>query len=242
MKIGWSIKIPAGAKLKIKDGESVKAGDKIYEYRLEKIERLPLVGWQNLGIDQRKTILQNILKRNLVKDEVLGKNGWFSHIVLKSPGTGKCLGVDEFGNIELETEKEEIFLAPISTKKVRIEEHKVVFELKGIEFEASGINQGKAWGNFELVLINDLEQVGSFQKGQVVAVENSLETATKAEAIGVVGLILVDFDKVKEFEDSDIPVVLMEKSEIEKLIKYVDGKLAKIWLNATASKVLVIKF
>lgn len=229
-----------GAKLKIKEGQSIEVGDKIYEYRLEKIERLPLVGWQNLGSDQRKTILQNILKRNLVKDEVLSKNGWFSSIFLKSPGTGKCLGVDEFGNIELEIEKEEIFLAPISTKKVRIEDHKVIFELKGVEFEANGVNQGKAWGNFEAVLINDLEQVGSFQKGQVVAVENSLEAATKAEAIGVAGLILVDFDKVKEFEDSDIPVVLMEKSEIEKLIKYADGKLVKIWLNATASKVLVV--
>jgi len=237
MKIAWSVKLPEGAKLKIKEGKSVEAGEVVYEFHQNIVERLPLIGWQDFNSGERKTVLQNIIKKDLVEDEVLGKGGWFSSLVLKSPGKGKCLGVDEFGNIELEKEKEEKYLAPISAKKVRVEKDKVIFELKGDEFEAEGVNQHKAWGDFDNQIFNDLDQISNKQANKIIMVENSLEAAIKAEAIGVAGLILIDVDKFKEFEDSDIPVVLMKKDELIKLIKN-DG--VKIWLNATAGKVLVV--
>lgn len=237
MKIAWSIKIPTGARLKVKNGESIREGDVVYECHQNIIKRLPLVGWQNLGLDQRKTILQNILKRNLVKDEVLSKSGWFSNIILKSPGKGRCLGVDEFGNIELETELDERYISPISADKIRVEKIKVVFELKGEEYEVEGINQLKSWGDFDSRIIDDLDQLSSDDEGKVVIIDGSLDAATKAEAIGVAGLVLIDFNKVKEFEDSDIPVVLMKKDEAARLIKN-DG--AKIWINATTGKLLVV--
>ena len=58
MKIAWSVKIPKGAKLKVKNGEGVKCGDLIYDCHQNIVERLSLVGWQNLGTNDRKTILQ----------------------------------------------------------------------------------------------------------------------------------------------------------------------------------------
>ena len=240
MKIAWSVKIPKGAKLKVKNGESIKSGELVYEHHQNIVERLPLIGWQNLGGNDRKIILQNIVKKNLVKDEVLKKGSWLSSIIIKSPGNGKCMGVDEFGNIELETEKDEKYLAPISAKKIRVESEKIIFELKGTEFECEGLNQFKAWGNYEGKVVDDLDLLSSKQIGEVVIVKNSLEAAIKAEAIGVSGLILVDIDKVKEFEDCDIPVVTMKEDEVNKLVKFVDGKNYKIWLNASSSKVLVV--
>lgn len=240
MKIAWSIKIPNDAKLKVKKGEGVECGDLVYEYHQNIVERLPLVGWQNLGANDRKTILQNILKKDLGRDEILWKGNWISNFILKSPGVGRCVGIDEFGNIELETEKDEKYLAPISAKKIRVEDSKIVFELKGTEFECEGINQLKAWGDFCGDIKNDLDEINSQQIGQIVIVKDSLEAAIKAEAIGVSGLILVDIEKVKEFEDCDIPVVTMKEDEMNKLVKFVDEKKCKIWLNATASKVLVV--
>lgn len=240
MKIAWIVKVPTGAVLKIKDGKSVDVGDEIYEYHLNKIERIPLINWQNLNSGSRKSVLQNIVKRNLVKDEILWKGSWFSGLVLKSPGVGKCLGVDEFGNIELETITDELYLAPVSAHKVRVEKEKVIFELKGTETEVTGVNQCKAWGNFETKIFDDLDQLSKRQKGRVVIIEKSLEAAVKAETIGVAGIILINVVKAKEFEDSEIPVVSMEKTEVEKLVKMAGDKEVKIWLNATASKVLLV--
>jgi len=106
--------------------------------------------------------------------------------------------------------------------------------------DVSGVNQVKAWGDFEAQIYDELDQLGKRQIGQVVIVEKSIEAAIKAEAIGAAGLILVDMVRYKEFEDSDIPVVQMDKTEVEKLIKLAKDSNAKVWLNATASKVLLV--
>ncbi|MFA7300870.1 MAG: hypothetical protein WC069_00970 [Candidatus Shapirobacteria bacterium] len=240
MKIAWSVKIPKDSKLKIKDGSVVALGDVVYEYRQNIVKRLPLLGWQKLSSGDRKTILQSIVKRKLELGEVLKNSTWFSTIIVKSPGNGMCLGIDEFGNIELETTKDETYFAPISSKKIRIEEDKIVFELKGNEFESEGVNQIKSWGNFDSKIIDDMDQVKNIAYGQMVIIDSSLDAATKAEAVGANGLILVNFDKAKEFEDSDIPVVMMKKEEVEKLNKFVDGRPSKIWLNASTGKVLAV--
>jgi hypothetical protein len=240
MKIAWSVKLPMGAKLKIKNGESVECDEIIYEHHLSIIERLPLIGWQNIGANQRKTILQNILKKELNEGEILWKGPWYSHIVIKSPGVGKCLGVDEFGNIELETETEEKYLAPISTKKIRIESDKIIFELKGDEFEVEGVNELKVWGSFYPKIIDKVEQISFEQNGKIVVINNSLEAAIKAEAIGVSGLILIEVEKLKEFEDCEVPVVVMEKEDAKKLIKIASEDNYKVWLNASSSKVLLV--
>ena len=240
MKIAWSVKIPKGSKLKVKNGEGVKSGDLIYEYHQNIVERLPLIGWQNLGANDRKNILQNNLKKELVKDDILWKGNWISNFVLKSPGTGMCMGVDEFGNIELETEKDEKYLAPISAKKIRVEAEKIVFELKGTEFECEGLNQFKCWGKYDGLVICDLNEIDSEQTGKIVVVKSSLEASIKAEAIGIAGLILNDIDILKEFEDSDIPIVTIKEDELKKIVKFIDNKSANVWLNASASKVLVV--
>lgn len=218
----------------------VKVGDEIYEFREHIVERLPLVGWQNLGSSDRKNILQKIIKKDVVKDEIIGKAGWFSNIIIKSPGSGNCFGIDEFGNVELEGEKYEKYLSPISAKKIRLDDEKIIFELKGIEFEGDGVNQLKAWGNFDGLVVDDLNQIDSLQNKQIVIVRGNIDAAIKAEAIGATGLILVNIDKLKELDDSDIPIVLMKEEDMEKLVKLIDGGSGKIWLNATAGKVLVV--
>ena len=240
MKIAWSVKVPGGSKLKVKNGESVKEGDLIYQFHNVKTDRLPLVGWQNLGGNDRKKILHEILKKELTIGEILWKGPWYANIIIKSPGVGKCMGVDEFGNIELETESEKKYFAPISAKRIKVEEFKIIFEFKGIEFEGVGITQLKSWGDFNPEIVNNIDQLSAFHKGKSVVVEKSLEAAVKAEAIGVAGLILVDIPKTKDFEECDIPVLSMEKSEATKLMKAGDGKKCKLWSNASTSKVLLV--
>lgn len=240
MKIAWSIKIPFGAKLKVKSEESVKSGQLIYEYHQNVVERLPLVGWQDLSFENRKIILQNIIKSNIIKGEIIGKTGFFSHNELRSPGSGKCLGVDEFGNIEFENEKDEKYFAPVSAKKIRIEEEKIIFELKGMEFEVDGLNQLKAWGEFDGLIIDDPDKITNFGTKKIVLIVNSLESAVKAEAIGAVGLILVNVDMSKDLEYSDIPIVLMEPEVLVEFKKFVSNQEVKIWLNASMGKVVVV--
>lgn len=240
MKIAWSVKLPQDAKMKVKDGQAVVEGDLIYEYHQNIVNRVPVVGWQTMGANDRKAVLNHILNKEVTKDEIIGKSGWLSPTILKSPGEGKCVGIDEFGNIELQTEKEESYVAPVSAKKIRVEKEKVIFELNGSEFETDGINQLKAWGDFEERIFSDLDQISSHQVNKVIIVEGNLETAIKAEAIGVAGLILVDVEKFREFEDSDIPVVQMTREQADKLIKFGEKKKAKAWVNATASKVLLV--
>jgi hypothetical protein len=184
--------------------------------------------------------LQKIIKQDVMKDEILAKRGWFSGVVIKSPGSGKCLGVDEFGNMEIEKIVDEKYISPISTKKVRVEDEKIIFELKGFEFEGEGINQLKAWGNFDGLVVDDMNQIDSLQNKQIVIVKDNIDAAIKAEAIGAAGLILVNIEKIKDIDDSDIPIITMTEEDLEKIIKLVDGNSIKIWLNASAGKVLVV--
>lgn len=240
MKIAWSVKLPKDAKLKIKDGDSVDEGDLIYEFHENIVERLPLVGWQNLSSNERKIILSEIIKKDLVIGQTIGKTGWFSKNILKSPGSGKCMGVDEFGNMELEKEVDEKYLSPISAQKIRKEDGKIVFELKGMEFEGDGVNQYKAWGDFDGLVIDDMSQIDSQQNKEIVIVKDNIDAAIKAEAVGAVGLILVNIEKLKELEDSDVPIVVMKEDDLAKMIKFIDGKSVKIWLNASAGRVLCV--
>lgn len=240
MKIAWSIKIPKGAKLKVKDNSEVKEGDLIYEFNQNVVERLPVLGWQKLSTNDRKIILQNIIKKDLTVGDVFKVGTWLSPVTIKSPGSGKCMGIDEFGNIEFEISKFEKYLAPISAKKIRVEEDKIVFELKGSEFECEGVNDYKAWGDYGGLVVTDLSQIGFDHLGQVVVVDESVDAAIKAEAIGASGLILINIDSKKDFDECSIPVVMMTEDQLNKMIKFVDGKNVKIWLNATASKVIVV--
>lgn len=241
MKIAWSINIPVGAKLKVKEGESVEVGDVIYELHENIVDRLPLIGWQNLNSSGRKKILQEIIKKDLITGQIIGQTGWFLKNILKSPGAGKCLGVDEFGNIELESEKDEKYLAPISANKIRMDDGKIIFELKGFEFEGEGITQFKVWGDFDGLVVDDMNQIDSLQSKQIVIIkDNNIDAAIKAEAVGVVGMILVGFEKTRDLVDSDIPIILIKDDDLEKIIKLVDGRKSKIWLNATVGKVLVV--
>ena len=66
---------------------------------------------------------------------------------LRSPLGGKCLGIDELGNIMLLGGSEGKYWSPISCPKVRVEKGRIVFELKGWEKEAEGISQVKGWEN-----------------------------------------------------------------------------------------------
>jgi len=240
MKIAWSVKLPKGAKLKIKDGHGIDEGEVVYEYHQNVVERLPLVGWQNLNSGSRKTILQNIVKKEITKGEIIGKTGFFSNVVLKSPGSGRCLGIDEFGNLELESLIDEIYKAPIASKKVRVEEDKIVFELIGMEFEAEGLNQLKVWGDFDGLIVDDPGKITSLGAKQIIVITDSLEAAIKAEAVGAAGLILVEVDVLKNLEDSDIPIVLMKPEVMLEFKKFIGEKEVKIWLNANAGKVVVV--
>ena len=71
-------------------------------------------------------------------------------------------------------------------------------------------------------------------------IKENIDVAIKAEAVGAVGLILVGIGNTKDLEDSDIPIVTMKEEELSKLKKIVGDKEVKIWLNATAGKVLVV--
>ncbi|MEK7527972.1 MAG: hypothetical protein AAB574_03070 [Patescibacteria group bacterium] len=240
-KIAWVLRIPEGAEVVIKDGRGVDEGEVIYEFRQGNVVRLSLMGWKNLGVKERGEIIKKISGRNLVKGELLWSGSWIKPRQLRSPLGGKCLGIDELGNIMLLGGSEGKYWSPISCPKVRVEKGRIVFELKGWEKEAEGISQVKGWGEFKGVWVTNLSEVPTDIQNQIIIAEGDEAIVVKAEALGVKGIILVDIEVDTDWKGAGVAMVKMEKKEAEDIIRLSKGsEKTRVWLNPISGKVLLV--
>lgn len=225
----------------VENGKKVGEGEIVYEFKQGKILRLPLTGWRNLGVKIQEEIIKKISGKKLVKNELLWKGGWFDRRELRSPEKGKCLRIDELGNILLSDGSAEIYRSPIFCPKIRVEKDRVIFELRGWEKAAKGISEIKGWGEFGGVWVKNLSEMPAEIQNQVVVAEGDEAIVAKAEALGAKGIILVETEVGADFKDAGIPIVTMERDEVEDMIKLSkESAKSRVWINPVSGKVLLV--
>ncbi|PIU72916.1 hypothetical protein COS78_04355 [Candidatus Shapirobacteria bacterium CG06_land_8_20_14_3_00_40_12] len=240
-KIVWVLKVPEGVRVMIKDGDKVCLNDVVYELEGGSVIRLPLKGWKNLKVSEKEEVKKKVDSRKLVKNELLWSYGWFGLHQLRSPMSGKCLGVDDLGMIMFLSESEAKYCSPITCQKVRVEKEKINFDLEGWEMEAEGMSKIRGWGEFRGKWVKSLSEISSNIKDEVIVVEGEEAIVAKAEALGVGGIILVGMKTENNFQETEIPIVKMEKKEVEDLIKLSkESAKSRVWLNPSSGKVLLV--
>jgi hypothetical protein len=241
-KIAWIMRLPEEeVKVVVRNGDKVSEGEVVYELKGGNRCRLPLAGWRDLGVKEREEIEGKVTGRHLVKDELLWGGSWFYRRQLRSPLGGKCLGIDELGNIMFEDELKGKCYSPISSSKIRVEKDKIVFELRGWEKGVIGVSEVKGWGEFRGGWVKNLSEMSSDILNQMVVIEGEEAMVAKAEALGVKGIILVDMEIDADWKEAEIPIVKMEKEEVKDLIKLSLGSVkSKMWLNPISGRVLLV--
>ncbi len=225
----------------IKNDDKVNKGDVVYGLEGGNVVRLPLKGWKSLRTGVKEEIKKRVDNRKLVLGEPLWSGGWFGLHKLRSPRSGKCMGIDDLGMIMFLGESETKYYSPVTCHQVRVEKEKITFNMKGWEKMAEGISEIKGWGEFRGRWVKNLSEISSDVENQVIVAEGEEAIVAKAEALGVGGIIIVDMEIEDDFKGAGIPIVKMEKREAEDLIKLSkETARSRLWLNPLSGKVLLV--
>jgi hypothetical protein len=240
--IGWVVRLPEEAKLKINKDKGVKEGEMIFSGG-KKINKLPLDQWFNLKNSEKDQLKEAILQKKVIIGDILWQKGIFRKKKIVSPGSGLILGIDEFGNIEYQNEREDGYLSPVSCGKVKIEKNRVILKLKTEEIRGKGLNDRKAWGIFSGLVLKSISEVTTECQNQVVMMVGGDEAMlAKAEAMGVSGMLLVEGDGYSWDEcEAEVPLIKIDQESGKKVLE-IEKKNGqrKMWLNSINGRVLVV--
>lgn len=237
----WTIKLPEKAKVLVKVGDKVEAGQKLAEYKSHTVETFDFSGSLAKINESKREELNNIFKDKMVQmGEPFQSVGIFKNKIC-FPLTGICLGFDEFKNLKIEKtedEEKEIF-SPIEAVVGKIEEGKMVLEFKAQEYQGQGLNGLKAWGEGKIEIIDEVRFL-DYEMDDNVLFTNNLNKAflLKAQVVGVKAVVTSN-DDVKEV-DIDIPVLRLDSKVWEDFMKENLGKERKILVNAKLDKLLLV--
>lgn len=241
-KSNWVIKLPVKAKVLVKIGDKVEVGDKLATFNSHKVEVFDYSGSLSLMSENKRQELNDFFKEKVVKkDELFCNIGIFKNQIC-FPLTGLCLGFDEFKNLRIEQieDEEKEIISPIEAKVSKIEDGKMILEFKAKEYLGEGLNGFKAWSDGEVKIIDDIKFLNHDLEDKVLFTKN-FERAflLKAQAIGVVGIVILDNEELKEV-DIDLPVLKLKEQEWNHFIKDNLGKNKKMLINAKADKLLLV--
>jgi len=236
------VRLPVEAKLKITESKGVKEGELIYSGG-KKVEKAPLNLWQGLNKDEKEQVKQLVVSKVVSVGEVLWQKGIFKKKKIVSPMGGLVLGIDEFGNIEYQNEREDGYLSPVTCGKVKIEKNRVVLRLKTEEVRGKGLNDRKAWGIFDGKVVKKISEVESDLNNQIVMMVGGEESMlAKAEAMGVKGMLLVEGEGYSWDEcEADVPLIKINQDSGKRMLEiYKKNGSRKLWLNSINGRILVV--
>ena len=238
----WIIKLNNGNKLHVSEGNKVNRGDKLISLSTSKIKVFSdpkLIKLSTKMWDQ----LNEVFKGKVVnKGEIIYKFGNLFPTIIVSPDDGIFLGIDEFGNMKLEIEnKDEVEIkSPVTAKVAKIDDEKMTLEFEAVEFEGQGIIEGKAWGDTDFRIVNNLVDLNyKFNGNVILSNEFSSTFLTKAEVLGVTGFITnkkdLNFDKI----ETKLPVLVMDEIEWGELLGF-EGINKQVLMNTKLGRLLIV--
>lgn len=236
----WVVKVAGGVKAVVLRGQGVKRGQELAKGERREVRLFELGKWFK-KIRGMETIKGRKFKKGEVIWQERGWGGW----KLAAPVEGVCRGVDEFGNLLLETEigEKQKLLSPVEAKVVRVENEEIALEFMAWEFKGEGIGQGRGWVEGRFDLKTRLSDLDWRDEDRVIFYQKiNLSVINKAEVIGVGGVvgtgeITDELERIKV----DFPIIVLDGEEMGELGKVVgEGKDQKMLLDAAGGRILVI--
>ena len=230
MKAKWIIRVPEGAKILVRKGQKVNQGSKVMEWERKKVERWDVEEMFFNKQGRVNEFNQRWLDKEVDKEQLLYKIGAVFGRKLLSPGKGRCLGIDEFYNLKIETDTERREIkSPVRAVVLELGRERMVLEFEVVELRGEGLVEGKIWG--ELGTENEI------QEGRIIMVDKvDRMLMTKVWVLGAVGVIAKGADKV-DWEGIELPILIIKENDWQKLEKY---KGSRVLLNSKMGRLLVV--
>lgn len=112
-------------------------------------------------------------------------------------------------------------------------------DFEAIEVSGEGIIEGKAWGNGEIKIIDDIRELKSSLKGEVLFSHNiDRPFLLKAEVVGVTAIVTDTEVKSGEI-DLGLPMLKLTKETWKEVMRY-KGKQASVLVNSRVGRLLIV--
>lgn len=247
VKAKWLVRLGSNSKSLVKVGDVIREGQELMVETNEVIKSFDI----NFILSKvRKELIETtVLKwseKPVKNDDVLLETGGFMSKKLICPECGIFSGIDEFGNLKIKIKEghEHIVVSPVAGKIVKVDKEKIVLEFQAFEIKGKGIVEGKCWGNSDLRPIDKISDL-DYQSEESVVMFYDIDKSfiTKAEVIGVNGIIILERDEDCVNIESTLPILAVNQKDWEVLLT-IGQKLekeARILLNAKLGRLLITK-
>jgi len=242
IKTKWIIRVGPKAKIKCELGDVVEQGQVILEEGNDVLKVFDAsVVLSKLSGEKIEDINNNFKDKSIKMGDVVCETGGLMNKKIFAPIEGIFCGIDEFFNmtIRIEEKDKKIVRSPVKAKVAEKDKEKLVLEFRADEVKGKGIVLGRVWGESDFKEYSTMNELNYECEGRIIMTNNTdAMFVTKAEVVGVVGLIVKD---EKEIE-ADIPVLKVNSSDWDKLLLIGNEKrVYRVLLNAKLDRLLIVK-
>jgi len=164
---------------------------------------------------------------------------------LLCPECGVFGGIDEFGNLKIKIKEnnKHIIVSPVDGKIVKIDKEKIVLEFQAFEIKGKGIVEGKCWGNSDLKPIEKISELDYKYDDEIILSLNIDKSfTTKAEVVGVAGIIILDNGSGCVNIESTLPILAVVQKDWDVLLTMGQKpEKTRILLNAKLGRLLIVR-
>ncbi|MFH1601605.1 MAG: hypothetical protein ABIB61_01475 [Candidatus Shapirobacteria bacterium] len=208
----WVVEVGLEAKIVVKKGKRVKAGEVLALREKNKVEKIFFPNWLKRASGAWEKGRKKLAGDKLSLGEILFESRKFTRkLQWHSPLAGEIIRIDKdkgFLEILVGKEKEEL-AAPLSGTITKASGGEIAISFPAQEFKGQGLGSGVGWGKLTYLPVVSLPDLNIKHQGQVLLVEEiSSSLVEKGAALGVSAFIA--FSKELDLEDSSLPVLTLE--------------------------------
>jgi len=242
VKTKWIVRVGPKAKIKCEIGDVVEQNQVILEEGNDILKVFDAsVVLSKLSRDKIENINGSLKDKLLKMGDVICETGGLINKKIFVPVEGIFCGIDEFFNmtIRIEEQDRKTVRSPVKAKVAEKDKEKLVLEFRADEIKGKGIVPGRVWGESDFKEYGLMSELNYECEGKIIMVSNTdAMFITKAEVVGVVGLIVKD---EKEIE-ADIPILKIGSADWDKLLQMgKENGLYRVLLNAKLDRLLIVK-
>lgn len=245
IKAKWIIKLSQKATLKVKTKEKIETGQLLGYQETDEIKLFDVSLILNkLSKEKIEEINVLLSGKHFALGELMWETAGMVGKKIFSPIDGEFLEIDEFNNINfrvINDNKKEI-ISPVAGLIDKIEKDKLSIGFEAIEFKGKGLNESKAWGDFDFREINQISDLDYQQEGKVILC-HKLDPCLviKADVVGVVAIIYRLSENNGVRIESDLPILGVDEGEWDNILWRAKGKSGvRALVNAKLGRVLLV--
>ena len=242
----WVVKIPEGSRVLVKEGDKVEKGDKLLVLDLQETKYVDLSSvFTRISKDKLNEMNEKWLGVVIKEGDLLCETGGVFSRKIMSPYEGVVGGIDEFFNmrVDIKLGGSKDVHSPVAAKVSKVEKEKLVLAFEAVEYEGRGIVEGRVWGD-GIVKVENLSELNVFLKNKFVVIPQVTQSLiTKADVMGVAGLIVIDEGDKSSIEAGrvDEPVLALSREKVESVMDNYIGKDVQILMNSKVGRLLFVE-